>query len=243
MITRMPATEPPRLNGPGIPAPSAALVAALAVMKPVRPRVPQRALLLTALAGFGFCSAALLARPVRPDLALLPPGWVVGVGLSWLLGFVVPLGLALLPRHGQVAPDGRRAAAAAALAVVGLVALTVVMNAEAIGVTASLDPTALATDAGRMFWPAWRRCMAEALSVSLPTLVVGAILLRRVALVGAWRLGAALGAAGGALGGLTLHLSCAVAGTAHAGWAHGLPVALAASLGSVALPALCQLRG
>jgi hypothetical protein len=72
--------------------------------------------------------------------------------------------------------------------------------------------------------------------MALPCLLVGLLVLRRLAPVGGARLGLALGAAGGALGGLVLHFICPIATAGHVVLGHVGGMAVAALLGTAALP-------
>src|SRR5262249_18751250 len=95
---------------PDPPSPSAKLLEAVHVMQPARTRAPWRSLviLLGVLAAYSSLPLLFIFR-TRPDLPDLPVGWFLGVGLAWLLGLILPLMAALLPRRRQVLPDGWRA--------------------------------------------------------------------------------------------------------------------------------------
>src|SRR5262249_47264388 len=158
----------------------------------------------------------------RPDLAYLPTAWLIAVGGAWLSGFLVPIGFALLPRRGAVLPDGARAAASAIVVAVGLMALGAVFPREAPGHSVTLPlPIGI------------RNCGLFALIFSIIPVTVGLIASRRALPVGAWRVGAALGAASGALAGLNLHLLCPVGGASHLALAHGGAVAICALVGGL----------
>jgi hypothetical protein len=70
--------------------------------------------------------------------------------------------------------------------------------------------------------------------------VVGALLLRGVVPVGARWTAAALGAAGGSVGGLMLHLHCAIANPVHVGLSHGGVVLVSALLAALLAPAVTR---
>jgi hypothetical protein len=76
--------------------------------------------------------------------------------------------------------------------------------------------------------------------VSLPLMLTGALLLRRLFPIGSARIAAALGALGGATAGLVLHLSCPIGGALHVGLSHAGGVALGAALGMLLLPRLLR---
>jgi hypothetical protein len=81
----------------------------------------------------------------------------------------------------------------------------------------------------------WRGCVITGLEVSAPVIVAGTLSLRRVAILDPWRLGAALGAAGGALAGLTLHLTCPDSRPVHLALAHAGGVVMSAVAGALSL--------
>jgi hypothetical protein len=196
-------------------------------MKPVRTRVPLRGLALIAAAASISPLLTLVSRPLRPDLAALPRWWVFGAGAIWMAGFVVPLCLAVLPRRGQVLPDSARAGAAAALAGAALVLMGLLFTVDAQGITR------LPATAWDGFFPRWWHCLSFGLSVTLPTLAVGALLLHRVVVARPAAVGAAVGAAGGAFAGLTLHGICSFGGGVHVGLAHGGGVLVGALVGGL----------
>lgn len=222
----------PPAGGPPVipPPPSTALLASVAKMAPVRARVPALSLLFVTLIACAYPAWALTALPLRPDLGTLPIAWVVGVGTLWLAGFLVPLTLAILPRSGQVVPDGERAARTAFLTALVLIGVGLFLGIEAFTGDRS---TALGS---AELLTSWRGCATAGLKASLPTIVAGALVLHHVAIVDSWRLGAAVGAAGGSLAGLTLHLGCSNGSPAHVALAHGGGVVVGAILGAICLP-------
>jgi hypothetical protein len=211
------------------PPPSAALLDALAKLQPVRTRVPVRTLVLVLAVGLVWPVIAVLRR-TRADLPYLPLAWVVVMALVWSAGVVAPLWAALLPRRGEVLPDGARAARVAAASASLLVLL---------GLLTTVDSPETTIPAS--FGAAWWHCASFGLRVAAPVLAVSALVLRRLYPVGSWRVAAALGAAGGALGGLTLHFICSYGGGLHVGLAHAGGVVLAALAGALVLPVF--LRG
>jgi len=193
-------------------------------MRPVRTRVPGRTMLLLLVVGLILPVATVIHR-TRADLPFLPVAWVVLMALAWAGGVVAPLIAALIPRRGEVLPDGARAARIAALCASLLVLLGLVATVDAPGKTTI--PASFPT--------AWWHCMSFALKVAAPVLIASALVLRRLHPVGSWRVAAALGAAGGALGGLTLHFICSYGGGLHVGLAHAGAVVLGAGIGAVVL--------
>ncbi|MES1210494.1 MAG: NrsF family protein [Pseudomonadota bacterium] len=217
------------------PGPSAALLAAVADARPVRTRVPIRALLVVAAAAAVFPVAAVALYPFRKDLHALPPMWFAAVALVWAAGFVFPLSAALLPRARQVLPDGRRAGTAALLASLTLMLGGLLFTVDAPGVTI------LPRTTWDGFLHLWWHCVSFSLKVSVPAVVAGALVFRKLAVANLGRVGAAIGAAGGALSGLTLHGLCPYGGAPHVGLAHGGGVVIGALLGALWLPLLVRL--
>lgn len=226
-------------NGPppfsaSAPRPSGALLDAIERTEPVRTRAPHRTIAIVALAALAYPIYVVTQFPLRQDLSALPMGWFIPVALLWLAGFVLPLTLALLPVRGQVLPNEGRAGR---LAIVFAVALTLVglFTIDAPG------RTIMPAGGWQGFWFSWWHCIAFGMRIVVPALVAGTVALARVMLVGAARLGAAVGAAGGALSGLTLHGLCPLGGVLHAMFAHGGSVVLGALLGAVTFPLVRRL--
>lgn len=213
------------------PPPSATLVAKLGRLRRVPTRHPRRTLAVVTGAAAVYPLYALAQFPLREDLRGLPLAWFLPVALLWLAGFLLPLVLALRPRRGQVLPDDEAAGRAA---VAGAVVLTAValFTIDAPGLT--IVPAATWADFSAAFW----HCISFGLHIVVPALLAGVVALARVMLVGAARLGAAIGAAGGALSGLTLHVLCPIGGVLHVATAHAGAVVLGAVLGALTFPAV-----
>ena len=202
---------------------SPALSAALAALAPVRTRVPARAFAIVLAVGLVSVLAAVLQFGPRSDLGALPPAWVIGMGLVWAIGGPFLVARATLPRAGSVLPDAGRAGRSAVAVALGLVFLGLVATVDAPGAT-----EVPATFAGG-FW----HCAVFALRITLPVLLVGAFVLRRLHPMGAGRLAAAIGAAGGAWAGFVLHVICPLGGGAHVGLAHGGAALIGAGVGGI----------
>jgi hypothetical protein len=216
------------------PRPGAALAARIGRMRSVRTRIPARTLAGVALVALAYPLYAFWQFPLRADLGALPGWWFLPVALLWLAGFALPLVLALLPRRAQVLPD-EGAAGLAALAAAVILSVVSFFTIDAPGRT--IIPAAT-WDA---FSHAWWHCISFGLRIVLPVLVAGTVALARVMLVGPARLGAALGAAGGALSGLTLHGLCPLGGVLHVLTAHAGAVVLGAVLGAIVFPVVRSL--
>ena len=225
-----------RTAGPPPSPPSEALRAAADGTKPVRTRVPLRTLLVVLAAACVYPVSAVALYPLRRDLSALPPAWLITVALVWLGGLVIPLVLALLPRRQQVLPDATRAARVAFLAALTLVLTGLLFTVDAPGVT--ILPRTLWAG----FLPLWWHCVSFSLKATVPMLLVASIALRRMTVVNLSYLGAAVGAAGGALSGLTLHGLCPYGGALHVGLAHGGGVVIGAVLGALWLPLLTRVQ-
>jgi hypothetical protein len=217
--------------------PSAALLASVNAMRPVRMRVPFRTLLVVAAAAVVFPTVAIAIYPLRRDLHALPPLWFAAVAVAWLAGFIIPLSAALLPRPGQVLPDGARARRTAILASLTLTLTGLLFTVDIPGVT--ILPATRWAGFAQMWW----HCISFSFKVTIPAVVVAAIALRRLAAAHLARLGAAIGAAAGALSGLTLHGLCPYGGAEHVGLAHGGGVVIGALLGALWLPVIAGIAG
>lgn len=217
--------------------PSSALLASVNAMRPVRMRVPLRTLLVVAAAAVVFPTVAIAIYPLRSDFGALPPLWFAAVAVVWLAGFILPLMAALLPRPGQVLPDGARARRTAILASLTLVLTGLLFTVDVPGVT--ILPATRWAGFGRLWW----HCVSFSFKVTIPAVIVAAIALRKLVAAQLTRLGAAIGAAAGALSGLTLHGLCPYGGAEHVGLAHGGGVVVGALLGALWLPVIAGIAG
>jgi hypothetical protein len=211
------------------PPPAPALLAAVQEMRPVRPRVPARAVLAVAAAALALPTFMLLGPGPRKDLAALPLAWVAAMGVCWAAGFLVVLLAATWPRRGEVLPDTARAGRAALLVGTCLLLLGLFATVDAPGTTV---PEATFAAFSHFWW----HCTRFGLEASAPVLLVGGLVLRRLFPIGSAWAGAALGATGGAMAGLTLHFICPIGGGLHVGFAHAGNVAVGALLGMILLP-------
>jgi hypothetical protein len=173
---------------------------------------------------------AMLA--MRPDAQELPMGWLFGAAVAWLVGFVVPLYLATVPRPGAVMPRWRLAGIAALIGSIGFVALGLCVHPHGPS-TLALGWEHLGRGAG---------CLGTGVATALVPVVGGAIFLRGALPVGARWIAAALGAGGGSLGGLVLHLHCRVGDAFHIGLFHGGVVGVSALLAAALVPRATEIR-
>jgi len=222
-LAQLPPPTPPGL--------SAALEAELAGLAPVATRRPLRqlALLIAASLVYGAGLVAMLA--IRRDLHELPMGWLAGVGMMWLAGFVVPV-LATVPRPGAVAPRWRFAGITSVIAALGFIGLGLVLHPSG-------------PSSAQLGWANFGRghgCLELGLAAALVPVVLGAIFLRGALPVGSRWAAAALGAGGGSLGGLMLHLHCPVTDGLHVGLVHGGVVGVAALLAAAIVPRATDVR-
>jgi hypothetical protein len=226
-----PASPPLRST---VPSPSPELLAAVASMRPVSPRVPVLTTLWLGLCGMVLPAARLALGSLRPDLDSLPRIWLGSMLALWLGCVLFPLGSATLPARGQVTPDGRRAGRAAfrtsVLSVVAGLAFPLHPATNLAGRIAAGIPGVATTG----FLLSSVRGLLLALVVAAPLIVCGLWRLRRLAVVDLGRLGSAFGAAGGALGAITSFLTCPDPGAFHAGLIHGGGVVAAALAGFLA---------
>lgn len=216
------AHAPPPAPGPL----SAALEAELGSLSPVAPRRPLRQ--LTTLVGISLVYGAglLAALTMRRDMSELPRSWVAGAAIAWILGFVVPCYLALVPRAGAVTPRWRWAAASAIVTSILFVALGFIVHPS--------GPTSVSYG-----WEHVTRghgCLEIGLTTALLPVIMGALFLRGALPVRSRWIAGALGAGGGCLGGLVLHMHCHIADGVHVGLIHGGVVVVAALLSAAIVP-------
>ncbi len=215
-----------RLPPPAAPALSAQLEAELAQLAPVATRRPLRQLAVLVAASLVYGAGLLTTLAMRRDLHELPMGWLAGVGIVWLAGFLVPMYLATVPRPGAVAPRWRLAGIASIVAALGFIALGLTVHAS--------GPSSI-----HLGWAHFVRghgCLELGIAAALVPVVLGTFFLRGALPVGSAWAAAALGAGGGSLGGLVLHLHCAVTDGLHVGLVHGGVVGVAALLAAAIVP-------
>jgi Negative regulator of sigma F len=205
---------------PKAPPMSAALEAELGKLTAVKPRRPMRELGVMVVLSLLYGAGLVVMFSVRGDLRELPMPWLVAAGLAWLLGFVVPCYLALVPPRGSMQPRWRLAAACAVVASIGFVVLGLFVHPSG----------AHSKYIGWEHLPRGHGCLELGVASALVPVVIGALFLRRALPVGARWVAAALGAGGGCLGGLVLHLHCPVTDAPHVGLVHGGVVIVSALL-------------
>ena len=211
---------------PAAPPPSPALERELAALAPVSPRRPLRQLAIVAAISLAYGAGLVAILSMRRDMRELPPVFVAGAGLAWLLGFAIPSYLALVPRAGAVMPRPPWALASAIAASLLFVALGLAIHPS------GPSSTSLGWDhVARGHW-----CLEIGLASAFVPVAVGALFLRGALPVGSRSIAAALGAGGGSLGGLVLHLHCRIVDAAHVGLIHGGVVVVAALLSAALVP-------
>ncbi|HVV81840.1 MAG TPA: NrsF family protein [Kofleriaceae bacterium] len=189
----------------------------LASLAPVAPRRPWRQLALVAAVSIGYAGLIVALISLRKDLPGLPRGWMAAYLAAWLAGFGAPLALAVVPARGSMMPRTNLAAAVAAVAAIGFVALGLLWAHH--GPDSHVGGLRAAPG-----------CLSIGLVTALVPVVLGTMLLRGAAPVGSRLTAAALGASAGSLGGFVLHLHCPIADRLHVGLVHGGVVAIAAVL-------------
>lgn len=217
-LSRLPPPKPPPL--------SPLLEAELKRLAPVETRRPIRQLVLLVAISLVYGAGVLAMLAIRADVHELPMGWLVAAAAVWLLGFVAPLYVAMVPRRGAVAPRFQLAAIAALLGSIGFIALGLLVHPS--------GPSSVA-----LGWERFGRgagCLGTGVATALVPVVGGAIFVRGAVPVGSRWIAAALGAGGGSLGGLVLHLHCWVTDGLHVGVMHGGVVAVAALLAAALVP-------
>jgi hypothetical protein len=223
-LSKLPPPAPPPL--------SQALEAELAQLTPVAIRRPIRQLALLVGVSLLYGAGLLVMLTLRRDLDELPMAWLIGAGLAWLIGFVVPVALATVPRTGAMMPRWRFAGIAAAIAAVVMIGLGLLVHPSG-GHSAALGWQGVVHGQG---------CLFNGLEAALVPVVMGTIFLRRALPVGSRWVAAGLGAGGGSLGGLVLHLHCPIADGVHVGLIHGGVIAVAALLAAALVPRVTEPR-
>ncbi len=203
---------------PPIPPPLPAdLERELAGLAAVAPRRPLRQFATVAAVSLGYAALLLAMVSLRTDLPGLPRPWLITYLAAWLVGFGLPLGLAVVPAKGSMLPRTQLAAAVAVVAAVGFVALGLLWAERGV-------------DSYSGGLHAASGCLSIGLTAALMPVVLGTMVLRGAAPVGSRLTAGALGAAAGSLGGFVLHLHCPIADRVHVGVVHGGVVAIAAVL-------------
>jgi hypothetical protein len=222
--------ELPALAVPAPPPLPSELEADLAQLAPVAPRRPWRQLAILVAICASYNAAILAMMALRPDLRELPMAWLIGMGVAWVIGFTVPMQLALVPRPGSALPRWRQAGIAAVLAAIGFVVIGLTIHPSG---PHSATHVALARGYG---------CLRIGVATSLLPVLVGTLFLRRALPIGSRWIAAALGAGGGSLAGLMLHLHCHMTDAVHVGIMHGGVVGIAALLAAAVVPRATDLR-
>ena len=223
-LAALPPSSPPPL--------ARELEATLGSLAPVATRRPVRQLVMLVALSLVYGAGVLAVVTTRRDAGELSIGWLVGAGLGWLLGFVIPCHLAMVPRDGSVMPRWRRAAIAAVVTAIAFVLLGL-----------AIHPSGPSSEHyGVERFVRGHTCLEIGLATALVPIVLGAILLRGALPVGSRWIAAALGAGGGSLGGLILHLHCHVTDPLHTGLVHGGVVIVAALLAAAMVPRAADVR-
>lgn len=211
-LSKLPPPSPPPL--------SQLLESELAQLRPVAPRRPMIQLALLVGVSLVYCAGLLAMLTMRRDLPELPMDWLLGAGALWLVGFLVPVYLATVPRPGAMMPRWRLAGITSVIAALVLLGVGLVLHPDG-SHSAHLGWAGVTHGYG---------CLFTGLETAIVPVVAGTILLRRTVPIGTRWVAAALGAGGGSLGGLVLHLHCSVADGLHVGLVHGGVVAISALL-------------
>jgi hypothetical protein len=205
---------------------SPVLEAELDKLAPVKTRRPMRQLVTLVGISIVYAVGLVAMFALRGDLDELPMPWLLAAGLAWLIGFVVPCYLALMPRPGQMTPRLGMAATSAIVASIAFVLLGMLVHPHG----------AHSHTLGWEHLLRGRGCLGLGVATALVPIVIGALFLRRALPVGSRWVAAALGAGGGCLGGLVLHLHCPITDAPHVGLVHGGVVVVAALLSAAFIP-------
>jgi hypothetical protein len=211
---------------PAAPPMSPELEAELGKLATVKPRRPARQVATLVGISLVYGAGLLAALSMRRDMTELPTTWIVGAAIAWLLGFVVPSYLALVPKAGSMMPRWQLGAASAVIASIAFIVLGLLVHPS--------GPSSLYYGTER--FGHGHTCLEIGLATALVPVVIGALFLRGALPVGSRWIAAALGAGGGCLGGLVLHMHCRVADALHIGLIHGGVVLVSALLSALLVP-------
>lgn len=221
---RMPAFRPPPM--------AARLEAELGSLAAVATRRPLRQLAIVCTASLLYGGILLALLSIRRDAGELPSMWMIGGGIAWLLGFVIPCYLALVPASGSMLARRRYAIAASVIAAVFFVAMGWMIHPQ--------GPSSVQYGAERFVHGHW--CLELGLATALVPVILGAVFLRGAMPVGSRWIAAALGAGSGSLGGLVLHFHCRITDPMHTGFIHAGVVTVAALLAAALVPRATDVR-
>jgi hypothetical protein len=227
LLERLAAAPPPTP-----PALGPELEAELGKLAPVATRRPMRQLVLLLGASMIYGAALLALLTVRHDAGELPIAWLVGGGIAWLVGFVVPCYLALVPGAGSMLARQRYAAIAAIAVAIAFVVMGMMIHPD--------GPSSTQYGAARFIYGHW--CLELGLATALVPVLLGTMFLRGALPVGSRWVAAALGAGGGSLGGLVLHFHCRITDPLHTGVIHAGVVTVAALLAAALVPRATDVR-
>lgn len=209
------------------PPPGDVLDSMIAGIVAVRARRPLRQFVMLGVASLVYSALVLFLVHPRKDMPGQDATWLVGAGLVWTVGFLVPTAFALIPRKGSVMPRWRFAAVASMVTAVAFIVLGLTIHPSVPGVS---------LDYGTERFVHGHFCLEIGLATALVPVVLGALCLRGAIPVGSRWVAAALGAGGGGLGGLVLHLHCYVTDPLHQGVVHGGVVVVSAILSALLVP-------
>ncbi len=211
-----------------VPPPSAALLGMVRAGGAVTTRSPWHAVAAVVAVAITIVVVHTWVTSVREDLASLPPTWFYAVLAAWLLAFLAPLAVALVPRRGSVLADSGRAA---------LLALVIPAAVTAMSIWLRVDgpQTVIPTPDNALRYIA--SCILGGLEMAAIPLIISIVALYRAALPSHTRwLGAAVGAANGSLAGLMLHVHCPIGGPVHVAVGHAGASIVGAIVGAIVVP-------
>ncbi len=220
----MPTFRPPPM--------AAQLESELGSLAPVVMRRPMRQLAIVCTVSLVYVAILLAVLSIRRDAGELPAAWMIGGGIAWFLGFVIPCYLALVPAPGSMLSRRHYAIAASLIAAGFFVAMGWMIHPQ--------GPSSLQYGAERFILG--HGCLELGIATSLVPVILGAVFLRGALPVGSRWIAAALGAGSGSLGGLVLHFHCRITDPMHTGFIHAGVVTVAALLAAALVPRATDVR-
>ena len=197
-------------------------------------RVPARTFALVVAAALVAVAAMVALTGVRTDLHDLSLVWFLGTACAWLAAFLVPLGIAILPRRGSVLADSGRAAIAAFAIPIAVTAMSFALRVDA--------PSTFIPAPDRQLHYIFNCLRAGIGGVAIPFAIAVFTLRRAAAPVRTVWIGAAAGAANGALAGLLLHAHCPIGGALHVVLGHAGASIVGAIVGAIVVPLIVGRR-
>lgn len=194
----------------------------LGALAAVKPRSPAKQFAVIVAVSLGFAAAVVALVSLRSNLASVSPAFWLACAVALIIGFSLPLYLAVVPPHGSMFPRQRLASAVAvgsALVIVGLSLVNVVWGGDPLG--------ALENCHG---------CLRISALVALAPVVLVCFMLRRSFIRVSRVFAASIGISAGCLGFTAIELCCANPDVWHILFTHVGVIGVAGVLAALIIP-------